>query len=344
MNDIDTLLRDTLRERADDAPAGTGLTGRVQARSRRLRTRRRAGALGAAGLFLVVAAIGGQAVLRGIPDGPTVPGHPSGPPPSGPPPSGPAAGRSVAPEPSPVRVVLAPPSYTLPDFPFTPPAWAAEPFGPGRVRFEDGEVTMRHTAGPAGAGSIVVFVTGRAPEPRSAPDRPIAREPVTVRGIAGTRYTEPGSDLVYLAWPEPDGRWIVVTGDRVPAVDLLRYAEDLVATAVPVPAPFEFAWLPRGAAPTRVEPSVMEFQVSNGSLVVSLGPPVPAAERAGWTHRVGGRPASLERDPPVEVGLTVALDSGRTLRIEGRFLDVSDADLVKLAEGIRVTPAATPGG
>lgn len=337
MTDIDTLLRDTLHDRADEAPSAAGLTGRVQVRSRRLRKRRLVAAAGVAAVFVVVAAVSGQAVVRGIPDGPAGrPGHPSRTP------SAPPSGRPVPPEPSPVPVILAPPGYTLADFPFTPSSWAVQRFGPGQARFEDGEVTMRHAQGAPGAGSIVVFATTRSPEPRPAPGGPIERESVTVRGVAGTRYTDAGAGLVYLAWPEPAGRWIVVTGDHVPTADVQRYAEELVATPVPVPVPFEFAWLPHDAEPSRVTPSAMEFRVSHGTLEVSLLPGAAAPDRVSWTHRVGGRPAMLGRYAVGHVSLMIAIDADRVLLVEGRVLDIGDADLVRLAEGIRITQAAVP--
>lgn len=68
-----------------------------------------------------------------------------------------------------------------------------------------------------------------------------------------------------------------------------------------------------------------------------------AGSTAGWTERVGGRPAAY-RTGPDEVTLSVALDSEHQLDIQvPPALELAKEGVLRLAEGVEVLPGAVPG-
>jgi hypothetical protein len=359
MTDVDMLLRDTLRDRAEVAPTATGLLTRVHTRSRLLRRRRRVGVAGAGAVAVVLAAAAVPAAidLAGR-DG----GGPSGfggPPVSGPASSGPGASRGPGATPSgppavvvpPIQARLAPPTYTLPVFPIQPSTGAIPGLGPAWAGV-DGDVYLMHPPDP-GVPSVQVF-TGAA-EPRFTDGEQgvqVDTRPIRVRGVTGTLRTESMSGFTEhtLVWRELSGVWIWIRAGNLDAAALVAYADGLRPGSVPVAAPFTFDLLPEGLALDNVGPSGMVFRLPGapvggsweGKLAVLLN--AEGGEgAANWPLRVGGRPAQIHRQDQ-ERSIMVSLKTGNVLVIQvPPALTISDEDLVRFAAGVHVTASARAG-
>src|SRR5689334_6345872 len=234
MNDVDMLLRDTLRDRAEVAPTGTGLLTRVRTRSRLIRRRRRVGVAGAGAAAVVLAAAAVPAAVNvtgrgtGAPDG----GF-GGPAASGPVTASAAPDRStpsgaptVSVAPLPAR--LAPPEYRLPTFPYTPGSAA----GLGKARaWVDGEVFLMHAADAPGSASVQVYTGAAAPSFDRTPAQGVQVDsaPTQVRGVTGMLRTESMTGFVIrsLYWREPSGAWIWIRANDMEPAAMVAYAEGL---------------------------------------------------------------------------------------------------------------------
>jgi hypothetical protein len=354
MNDLDMLLRDTLRDRAEVAPAATGLLTHIHTRSRLMRRRRRAGVAGAGAAAVVLAAATVPAAVewRGRDGGgPTGFGGPSA---SGPATSGPASGPrpSASSSPSTPQLVatLGPPQYTLPAFPFIPLATAG--LGPARAGL-DGDVYLMHSADSPEAVSLQVFTGAsepRFPEPEQGVQ--VSTEPTRVRGVAGTLRVETIDSFVdrTLYWREPSGTWVRIRANRMEPAAMVAYAEALRPGSVKVRAPFTFDVLPQGLILDNVGPSDMVFRVAGqpagGSWENKLAFLLNAdggGDSASWPLRVGGQPAKIHMQDQ-ERSASVLQRNGTILVIQvPQALVISDDELLRLAAGVHVAATAQAG-
>jgi hypothetical protein len=263
---IDGMVRETLHSYADEAPSSAGLLDGAHARAHRRRARH-AGAAVAVGTAAVTLAVAIPLGLSG--DGPAVPG-------SGPPP-----------------VALAPASFELPSFPFTPrwvpdgteppyvarsPWFAREDvelyyYGPDGLRSEEAELrwleqrafpvlSLVHPAGPDEIGSPL-RVEIYAAEPDLGLES-LEGEPTTVLGRPGTRYTGEEGNVMVVWQHEPD-QWVRLwaAADITPA-DVERYLQELEETPLPGQAPFTFGLLPVDVEVTGLSADEMYLDAPDG--------------------------------------------------------------------------------
>jgi hypothetical protein len=355
-NDVDMLLRDTLRDRAQAAPAGAGLLRQVRTRSRLLRCRRRAGVAGA-GVAAVVLAAGTAPLLSNLTNagGPgVVPGASA---------TGPAGGTARTPSASPtgpapaLAAVLAPATVTLPVFPFEPGSDAVPGLGPARAMVFAGNVYLSHpSTGSDGPSLDVHLGVDPAPDPTGQDGISVQNTTVRVRGVEGTLRTVTKETYTSrtLSWGDAGGAggsgamWI--RADGVAPDRMIAYADALRPGTVEITAPFTFDLLPQGLVLDDIGPTDMVFRLAGQpagedwthKLAVLLNAD-GGAEAATWPLRVGGRPAQIV---PQDGGrsLMVLQESGNILVVQvPTNLTISDGDLLRLAAGIRVTAAAKAG-
>jgi len=357
MNDVDMLVRDTLRDRAEVAPTATGLLTRVRTRSRLIRRRRRVGVAGAGAAAVVLAAAAVPAAVNVTGRGTGGPGGGFG----GPAASGPAT-PSAAPDRStpsgapPVSVAplparLAAPEYRLPTFPYTPGSAA----GLGKVQaWVDGEVFLMHAAEGSGAPSVQVYTRAAEPTFDQTPDQGVQVDSATtpVRGVMGTLRTESMTGFVIrsLYWREPSGVWIWVRANDMEPAAMVAYAEGLRPGPMQVQAPMTFDLLPQGLVLDNVGPSDMVFrmpgQPTGGSWENKLGFVLNADggdDAASWPLRVNGQPAKIHLQDQ-ERSAWVLQKNGTILVIQvPQALVISDEDLLRLAAGVHVNATAQAG-
>jgi hypothetical protein len=357
MNDVDMLLRDTLRDRAEVAPTGTGLLTRVHTRSRLIRRRRRVGVAGAGAAAVVLAAAAVPAAVAVIGRDADAPGGGfGGPAASGPAASAPVSERAPSAAPTvsvaPVPARLAAPEYRLPVFPFTPGSAA----GLGKAQaWVDGEVFLMHSPATDSPGSPSLQVYTGAAEPTfdQTPAQGVQVEsgPMRVRGVMGTLRTESMTGFVVrsLYWRE-SGAWIWVRANDMEPAAIVAYAEGLRPGSVQVQAPMTFDLLPQGLVLDNVGPSDMVFrlpgQPTGGSWENKLGFVLNADggdDAASWPLRVNGQPAKIHLQDQ-ERSAWVLLKNGTILVIQvPQALVISDEDLLRLAAGVHVSATAQAG-
>jgi hypothetical protein len=354
MNDVDMLVRDTLQDRADVAPAGTGLLTLVHSRSRQLRRRRRLAAAGAGAAAVVLVVAVAPAVLNLDRDGgpartgaPAASGSPTrGAGPSSEPGSEPSAG------PTPVRAVLGRPDLRLPEFPFTPKPDAVAGLGPARVMVDGGPYLMHAPLTDNGPSLEAHTGTAEPPFPAAEAGVTVTSGQTRVRGRDATlrRVTSDGYVERTLQWQESPGVWLWVRSSTVDPAGLVAYAEGLRAGPMPVEAPFTFDLLPQGLTPDVVGPSVMVFRLPGqpaggtflGKLAILLNAE-SGSDTSMWLLRVDGRPATV-RQQDGERSFAMLMPDGSALVIQvPPWLVISDEDLVRLAGGITVSGTARPG-
>lgn len=359
MDDVDRMLRSSLREHAELTPAPVNLLGAVRERSRR-QTRRRHLAVGGgtAAAVLAVTAVaamlplwrGGQPTPPAGP-GPVVPSVAASTDPSGSPssPSGtpvPSAGQPTptgsGPSSHGTALRLGEPAYTLPAFPwrpgFTPIGGLDEP----RVTLERGGVVAFYAARDPERGADVTVRIGPARPTFGSAAGPVTQSSMRARGRAATLRTVHVSPAAQLSlyWREATGRWVRVdTDDTLTADEVVRFADELRAASLPVRAPFELDLAPVGMVPYTITPNTMAFRPTSGptelvTCVLTEG----VRRQTGRAVRVGGRRAGLTRTSSAAV-LAIALDDrGETLTVTvPAGYRVGDADLIRFAEGIEIT-------
>jgi hypothetical protein len=361
MNDVDMLLRDTLRDRAEVAPAATSLLTRVRTRSRLLRRRRRAGVAGAGAAAVVLAAATVPVAVEwagrdgGAPSGfggPATSGSATREPvQSGPASGGPAPSRPTPPSVAPLVATLGPPQYTLPAFPFTP---GPMPGLTKPVAGLDGDVYLMHSPDSPDAPSVQVFTGATGPRfVEGEPGLQAESTPIEVRGVTGTLRTESaGPDFVSrtLYWREASGAWIWVRATNMTPTAMLAYANSLQPGPVQIRAPFTFDLLPQGLALDNVGPSDMVFrqpgQPAGGTWESKLGFLLNAdggGDAASWPLRARGQPAKIHVQDQ-ERSAWVLQPNGTILVIQvPQWLVISDDDLLRLAAGVHVATSAQAG-
>ena len=349
------LLRDTLSDRAETAPAGAGLLTRVHTRSRLIRRRRRVGTAGA-GVAAVLLGVAGVPVVTGLLPG-DGPGERAGSPvatkpvgtdtaPPSPEPSRPDGTQTPPP---PTTAVLGPPTFTVPKVPFTAPTGVID--GSPMYIF-DGKPIISH--GPEGNSDdlpwLMLYIG-------SDPTNFVTRgqdTTVQVRGVSGklgkpTDQSHPGA---ILTWAEPDGTSMVIVARNTPDEKVIAYANGLTRVDSTVNAPFSFKKLPQGVELDTVSAGDMVFRLpgqasSPGNFQYKLGFLLNAdggGESASWPLTIDGRKAQLV--PQVDGGtmLMIAQPNGYVLAIQVPVnLRISEADLFTMAKGVTVNPGARGG-
>jgi hypothetical protein len=323
---IETRVKDTLIEYADSAPAAIGLLDSVRVRSQR-RRRRRQGLVAGLAVVLAVGTVGAGAVLfRGVPGAVT-----------------------------PARTTdLVPPAYEIPPFPYTP-GW--EPAGIGQAyagQYATGPYLTYPRSGPTGQPPIHVeigpavptWVTGKINLSMDVQRVTVLGRPANLR--TGSLMDDPRSQAVVLTWERTDGNWVVAVGSApVDKDDLLRFADELKPEPMPVEPPFTFDLVPAGAELLSVGPSTMEFLPIEDVLA-----PRPGYQSGSFTVTLSLIGFAPDLDDPTTVnghlaglsenGISVFLDSTTVLTVTASgTLAVSREDLIRLAAGIHVTPAAS---
>lgn len=363
---IDTLLRETMRAHADDAPPGAGLGSAARQRAQRRRTHQvLAGGVTALAAVVAVAVAVPLLVQPGA---------------DGPPPG-----------------TLVPFELDLPEFPYTPgwiPDGLAEPYvelRPAKGLDSDGEATvtvgemLRAVHEPEGTdreaepAPLVMATTPYDPiaaelDPELLTPRPgqvvADTEPVTVRGRTATLATlmtegwlaRRGGWLV--AWQERPDLWVqVYAATEVGRRGLLRYVAELVPEPLPVSLPFTLAVAPAGAEPTHVSPDLiwlesMSWPGEPGAVPVivsvtlrlyrpaDVDDALPSAYTSTTVY-VNGRPAELipprgkSSVIPAQLILPMAPDMVLVIDSVGNeYLSVPE--LLTFAEGITLTRHARP--
>jgi hypothetical protein len=351
-NDVDMLLKDTLRDRAQAVPAGTGLLARVHTRSRLLRRRRRAGMAGA-GVAAVVLAAGTAPVVYGLAnaDGPStgvVPGAPSRSASGGQVPS--PSGEPSEPTPT-LKAVLGRASVTVPAFPFEPPAGVVPGLGPARAMVDGEGVFLSHQSGEDKPAIDVHLGVDPSRGMTEQDGVTVNEATVRVRGVEGNlrTITKESYTTRSLSWQDPSGpMW--VRAERVEPNLMIAYADALRPGSVEVAVPFTFELLPQGLELDNVGPTDMVFrlpgQQAGGSWVDRLAILLNADGGDGaqnWPLRVGDRPAQIVAQDGGR-SLMVLQESGNILVIQvPPNLQISDEDLLRMAAGIRVTAKAQAG-
>jgi hypothetical protein len=334
---IDTLLRETLHSYADHATAKTGLLSAARARARRRRTHQTAAALAAAAAVAAMV-LAGPTVVGGLVNGAVAPAAP---------------------------VTLVPPTYQLPPFPFTP-GWVPEHAGEPYLGVWEDVRVLSHDPAPDAPylapdrPVIIVDVTRSDPgNPLDAKHGSPETETVVVQGREAVLQTADGNAAV--AWEHEPDLWVTVWGEqRIPAADVIRYAQELIEEPIPINPPFTFDLVPGGADPVEVHRNVLSFTppvadepegVVTGRVRVELfrredGETSDPGEITtefrvgiGEPITVGDRDGELLGDDTVHV----FLDDGLLLEVTASgTLSMSQEDLVRFAAGIYVTPHARP--
>jgi hypothetical protein len=361
---IDTMLRESLHTRADQAPSNAGLLDAVRDRSQRRRWRRQV--LVAAGVVTAVAVAGPILVVRATGTDPAPPDD-----------------RTGAWQPSAETELVEPSDLDVPDFPFTP-GWVP----PGTETFSDfqdfGLVSISQRD-PDGASVLWAEVNLEDPDHAlraidklrlqfEGYDGTADDQAVTVHGRDAvlTTMTEPGtadedepqsgSTLAAVTWLHEPGLRVAVFGQD--GADVLRYAQELTEEPFPARFPFTFDLMPPGAELAWSQPGAMMFgpavhppgnEINAVEVALLRGGPGmaiycplvnqdPSAETCELPRapvQVGERDAELVGDDMV----ILYLDDGLALSVAAAgSLALSDDDLLRFAGGIQVTEYATPSG
>jgi hypothetical protein len=355
VTDVDSLLRDTLSDRAETAPAGTGLLARVHNRSRLIRRRRRVGTAGA-GVAAVLLGVAGVPVVNGLLPG-DAPGERAGGPTATKPvgtddPTTPEPSRSDATPspPPPTTAVLGPPTFTMPKVPFTAPTGVINGLAPAVPLF-DGTPMIMHVHTDNDGKPMLMLHIGQDPGNFVTKGQDT---PVQVRGVSGKlgRTTDPTDPGTVLTWTEPDGTPMVIVAQNIPDEKVIAYANGLKRVDSTVTAPFTFTELPQGVELDTVNASSMIFRLPGqaspaGDYRYKLGFLLNAdggGDAASWPLTVNGRKAQLVPQDDGGKILMVAQPNGFVLAVQVPVnLKISDDDLLRMAKGVTVNPSARGG-
>jgi hypothetical protein len=314
-------LRQMMTTRADEAPDGATLLDGVRRRSDRLDRRRRILTVATAVIVAAAIAVGTPLAL----------GSRRG--------SGPIGGTPTPTVPGPSGLALAPPTYVLPVFPFTP-GYTSDKLT-GQWVGISGEVLL--LGYDQSEGLLLVQVS-----PRPFTDQlPAGQTRTTAVGSAtATMRTGTSNDggqsrqFAELSWRLADGRWIsVMSVNLLSAAEVEAYARALrpgpVAATHP---PYRLALVPRDWV-------LAELFTANLCLA-------PSAEQAGtvrlclsWSDMslgggealtVAGHPAELV-DGATYLELRVSLGPGNTAILAAdKTSGLTRDDLIRIAEGLTI--------
>jgi hypothetical protein len=304
-------LREMMLARAEQAPAGTALLAGVRVRSRRFEVRRRVAAVAVAALAVAAIAVGAPYAL---------------------------ARRGQAPvgdPPTPTGVVLGPPGYDLPPFPFTP-LWT-----PVQVRsLWTGVSDGVHLLGGYGDHGVLLVSVG--------PRRPAQRFPggqarvTTVGPLPATLRTgmADGRPFVELAWQLADRRWVVATSIGLLLADEVeRFAFNLVREPMEGRPMIGFSLVPTGYQ--LVSLSDIEICVAPGGTLTIPAESLCARRNdmslgGGEPMVIGGLPGEV-LEMPGHVEVRVEHRPGVTVTVVAPAeLGLSTADVVEIARAVRV--------
>lgn len=259
-------------------------------------------------------------------------------------------------------MVLAPASYTLPTFPYTP-GWVPEGVAEPNVQLwgevpdlTDREIVVEHETTERQQpyqAAMQMRVISPGEYDGGLLTGPVVEE-VVVRGAAGF-FTSDGLWLS-VTWTDPGGR-LVQVGASERVVDrngLLRYVDELVEEPLPVTPPVALASAPVGTEVNAVQPHYMRLDLPDGSgftLMVhdpAIVDAVRADLRSSPDHvlpppvaiEVAGRPAEL-----IDIGesqLAVSISFGPELMLTIGLWRYGQESLLAFAEGATLTPHARP--
>jgi hypothetical protein len=255
---------------------------------------------------------------------------------------------------------LAPASYPLAEFPYTP-GWLPDGIAEPHVRVDPilgqsgREVVVEHEAadGERARTLVQVRVLSSAGPGGNQPDD-LPGEDIVVRGAAGV-LTNDGRWLS-VTWTDPAGR-VLQAGAAEPAVGrdgLLRYIEEMVEEPLAVTPPVSLATAPVGAELDIVQPHTMTMDLPHGRQVVfTVHEPetvdgLRADLRSSPDHvlppaipvEVAGRPAELVDTGEGTLALSISFAPDLMLTIsDWRH---GEESLLAFAEGAALTQHARP--
>jgi len=250
---------------------------------------------------------------------------------------------------------LAPPTYTVPVFPFVSTVRLPAEFGPPMTRLEGGVATLAYVGSRSGAVLDTIEVTvsdqtqlgcatggGRV----TVHGRPAGLNP-------GNATTIPTS----ICWQERAGQWVRIRATGAVNVQtMISVGNGLRDGTTPIPVPFSFDLLPVGLALDDMGPTVMSFRPADrpapanglhsgfvGELTILLG---EAAQQDpdGRAVDVGGKPGWVSTVDPGGPVLNVKVDDAVMLTVQMLdFPPMTEPDLIRFAAGIHVLPDARAG-
>lgn len=233
------------------------------------------------------------------------------------------------------------------------------------VGLVDGELRAEYAArNPVPDADITLVVSSRALAPAAAAGTgevagegvaEAGRTGLTVRGhpaVLRTVAVSPAA-VLELSWQEGADRWVRLrTDDTYTPAQVVAFAEGLRPAALALPQAFRFTVVPAGSVPVTMTGARVVLRAGTGRADGD-----PASSRVEVTRDDSGRqPGPGERARPVRVGgrtgylsrdgasTTMAVgypDDGVAVRVVATCTPTAgDAGLIRLAAGIRPTPAA----
>lgn len=356
MDELSRRLAESLHGAAGQAPSDAGLLANVHGRARRYRRQRLATVTAVSAAVAVVAV--GIPILTAMPGRS---GHATTPAASAP--DRPVtSAASASPSESPARarptgkVSSSPPRPTGGSAPPTLTAGWKAPVFPYTLPVTDGvrtPVASMSDGFPSAFfeaideqnhADVTITVLDRRPTFTTA-----ARETATtVRGHAGTLRTvdvSPARQLT-LYWKESASRWIqLATDDTYSPEQVVALADSLTGAAVAVQPPFDLELSPAGLVTDTVTASRMVFRSPDATPGAGGFATVLRKRRQleNINRKINGYDAALSRRTG-EVTLSIDVtDWDATLVIVvNQGMTVTDADLVRYAEGIRILNRSDP--
>lgn len=322
---METILRDTLRDRAEQADPPRRAQGLAALARWRARERRNRQVLATAAV-LAVALAGALAI-------------------------------SQLERAAPAPMVLSPSEYALPDFPYTP-GWQPEQVRAPHVWMGAGigssepEFMVEHEATEGTPPEVLIQLLLL---PADQYEEPSGGEPVLVRGMEGV-FRDDGRWLT-VAWTDSSDRHLLAGASKaeVGRTDLLRYIEELEEKPMPVTLPVTLQAVPVGSEMAIVAADFMQLALPDGerlnlivhdpALVSSLrhdlrsSPSFPIS--APLTVEVAGRPGQLVASGPGQ--LTLSVEFGPELMLTISPWRDAQESLLAFAAGAELTEYARAG-
>jgi hypothetical protein len=255
--------------------------------------------------------------------------------------------------PSAAPAVLVEPSYRIMPMPISP-TW--EPEQPVRYLHYDPRWTEYMGWGTLGewrleypTAKLTLRVSGSDPTGLEffAGDLASPPAPVSMLGVEAEMITAPYGHEQFWVWylTDPDGLSFVVSGTDPEVVE--RFATGLRREPRAVPPSFQVALLPEQFVPMRVDEHAMEFSppagcCERGYVAIFLVVPDPTDNRTGTPATVNGNPAEVfVRD--ADIAVHIGLPDGSELQVSAASqVGLDEAQILRIAEGVTVTPAAVP--
>jgi hypothetical protein len=215
-------------------------------------------------------------------------------------------------------------------------------------------------------------------EPSIGDVEPPDGEPTTVLGRPGILYVGDEGHTIVVWQHDPDQWMRLWAASEFSLADVEQYLQGLEETPLPGPAPFTFGLLPAGADLVGLGAATMKFEMPDGGWLwleldwdektvgpILVSPPPPSTDPSTEPSpdsspeptppgpsgepqpipipiEVDGRPAELtEWSDGTGTGVSIYLDQHWVLSVGGTL---NRADLLRVAEGVDLTPLARPFG